>query len=390
MKDILLSIVVPIYNVSCYLEKCIYSIVKQTYPNIEIILVDDGSTDNSGNICDKFSELDSRISVIHKENGGLVSARKAGALIATGKYILPIDGDDWVEEDYCEKHVKVIKTEHPDIVWDLNFYKDYEHHVEETIVPNLSQSEWYDLVIGNHGYDNTTEYSLCKKCYRRSIYLFAQQSVADSIVYAEDVACVLRLLSLTNNIFFFNYSGYHYVQRSTSILHNKSHRSINDFRILVKDTSSFLDNYGKCYIDNLKQIITVQAGRGMMLYSFGELQKVKTGYLVPFKSVIEGSKIIVFGAGLIGQQIIAYINASLKYNLVRWIDSNVANSINIENNICQVDDIRNDEYDFVIIATTKKVYQNQMIQILMEMDISMKKIVTVDDAELINIYKNVL
>ena len=96
MND-LISIVVPVYNVENYLDKCIETIVKQTYKNIEIILVDDGSKDNSGSKCDEWKNKDKRIKVIHKVNGGLSSARNAGIEVAAGKYINFIDSDDYID-----------------------------------------------------------------------------------------------------------------------------------------------------------------------------------------------------------------------------------------------------------------------------------------------------
>ena len=94
MENGKISIVVPVYNIERYIERCIESLVSQTYRNIEIILVDDGSEDASGCICDRYAGRDSRIRVIHKENGGLVSARTAGGMQATGDYVCSVDGDD--------------------------------------------------------------------------------------------------------------------------------------------------------------------------------------------------------------------------------------------------------------------------------------------------------
>lgn len=102
MDDDLISIVIPIYNVDKYIEKCLNSVVKQTYKNIEIILVDDGSPDNCGKICDSYANNDKRIKVIHKENGGLSDARNVGIEIANGKYITFVDSDDYIELDYIE------------------------------------------------------------------------------------------------------------------------------------------------------------------------------------------------------------------------------------------------------------------------------------------------
>ena len=102
MEKDLISVIVPVYNVEKYLDRCLESIINQTYKNIEIILVDDGSNDNSGNICDDYAKKDSRIKIIHKENGGLSDARNAGIAIARGDYITLVDSDDYILNDYVE------------------------------------------------------------------------------------------------------------------------------------------------------------------------------------------------------------------------------------------------------------------------------------------------
>lgn len=114
MED-LISIVLPIYNVEKYLRKCIETVLNQTYTNIEILLVDDGSTDNSGTICDEFEKKDKRIKVIHKINGGLSDARNTGLKHAKGKYISFIDSDDYVSEKYVEELYTLLKTNNAQI-----------------------------------------------------------------------------------------------------------------------------------------------------------------------------------------------------------------------------------------------------------------------------------
>ena len=97
-----ISVIVPIYNVEPYLHRCVDSLLLQTYQDFELILIDDGSTDNCGMICDEYAALDDRIRVIHKLNGGLSDARNVGLEIATGEYIAFVDSDDWVARDYLE------------------------------------------------------------------------------------------------------------------------------------------------------------------------------------------------------------------------------------------------------------------------------------------------
>ena len=114
MKD-LISIIVPIYNVEKYLNKCIESIVNQTYENIEIILIDDGSNDNSGIICDEYAKKDNRIIVVHKGNGGVSSARNKGLKIAKGEWISFVDADDWIEQTFCQTLLNKVTQEQADI-----------------------------------------------------------------------------------------------------------------------------------------------------------------------------------------------------------------------------------------------------------------------------------
>ncbi len=107
MSSVQISVIVPIYRIEKYLPECIDSLLDQSFLNFELLLVDDGSPDNCPKICDDYAEKDSRVKVIHKENGGLLSARKAGLKNAKGKYIAFVDGDDWVDKFYLDTLFKL-------------------------------------------------------------------------------------------------------------------------------------------------------------------------------------------------------------------------------------------------------------------------------------------
>ena len=115
MNDIV-SVVIPVFNVEKYIAKCIESLISQTYKKLEIILVDDGSTDYSGKICDEYSKLDNRIFVIHKENGGVSSARNIGMKKTTGSWVSFVDSDDWIETDFIEQLLSEGTKEEADVV----------------------------------------------------------------------------------------------------------------------------------------------------------------------------------------------------------------------------------------------------------------------------------
>ena len=130
----LISIIIPIYNVEKYLKKCIESVINQTYKNIEIILINDGSTDGSGKICDEYAIKDKRIKVSHNENGGVAVARNKGIKMSTGDYIVFVDSDDFISNEYCEKMLEAVLRNNADIaICKLHDFLDGEKiQIEET------------------------------------------------------------------------------------------------------------------------------------------------------------------------------------------------------------------------------------------------------------------
>ena len=137
-----ISIIIPVYNVEQYLMQCLDSVVNQTYKNLEIILVNDGSTDNSGKICDEYNLKDSRIKVVHKENGGISSARNEGLKLSTGSYVAFVDADDYLEKQYIEK---LVETDADIAV--CSFYKEYPFNSEKNIIINKKTLKTKDEFI---------------------------------------------------------------------------------------------------------------------------------------------------------------------------------------------------------------------------------------------------
>lgn len=219
----LFSVIVPIYRVEQYLVTCIESLINQTFTDIEIILVDDGSPDCCPQICDKYSMEDHRIKVIHKNNGGLVSARKAGCEIATGEYIINVDGDDWIARDYCEKMAGVVERYHPDIVF-CGFKKAYDNktieckvtektgfynrdQIEEMIIPSLLQNE--------HG--RGFNLNIWAKATKTNLQKKYQGLVDDEINIGEDIACMAPCVFSAESLYIMEDSLYYYRQNPFSM-----------------------------------------------------------------------------------------------------------------------------------------------------------------------------
>ena len=142
------TVIVPVYNVEKYIGNCVESIIKQKYHNIEIILIDDGSIDKSGKICDEYSKKDKRIKVIHKKNNGVSSARNSGIDNATGDYICFVDGDDYVTEDYVEYMYNLIKKENADISLCNRMFGNFDNKQTEIVkISKINGEEALEAIL---------------------------------------------------------------------------------------------------------------------------------------------------------------------------------------------------------------------------------------------------
>ena len=169
----MISVIVPVYNVAPYIERCIQSICQQTYRDIEIILVDDGSTDHSGEICDAYAGQDCRIKVIHKRNGGLVSARQTGLQVANGAFIGAVDGDDWIEPDYLMQMYMAQEKSGADIVTSSLFidFGETSHKVKDNFTPGLYDCERLlpNLLYSGRFFEYGVQPHLVTKLFRKEI-----------------------------------------------------------------------------------------------------------------------------------------------------------------------------------------------------------------------------
>lgn len=223
----MISVIVPIFKVEPYLRQCIHSLVEQTYKDFEIILVDDGSPDNCPEICDEYAQKDERIKVIHKPNGGLVSARKAGMDCSCGEYITFVDGDDWIEKEYIEQISDIVERLKPDVVAVTDFYlftdesktrtrigKKYEGMYDKEKI----ESDFYPFIFNAYPcFAFGTTLTVWSKIIRRDIIKKYLQGIPDDIQMGEDVAISLPCMMEAESIYFTNLCGYNYRKNPTSI-----------------------------------------------------------------------------------------------------------------------------------------------------------------------------
>ena len=212
MKPII-SVIVPVYNVEKYVSKCLDSILKQTLKDIEIIVVDDGSTDNSGSICDRYAEQDKRIRVFHKENGGLSSARNYGIDRAKGEYIGFIDSDDYIEDDMYEVLFDLILKFDADISMCAIYYvypKTVINKSTDNEIFVVSNEEAIKIVL--EAKINTV--NAVNKLYRKELFNQVKYPIGK---IAEDAFVIVKLLQQCNRVAITTEKKYYYIHRSDSI-----------------------------------------------------------------------------------------------------------------------------------------------------------------------------
>ncbi|WP_215698772.1 glycosyltransferase [Clostridium sp. MCC353] len=236
----LASIIVPIYKVEKYLRKCINSILLQTYRNIEIILVDDGSPDACGAICDEYRQIDSRITVVHKVNGGLSDARNEGLKYSHGEYIFFVDSDDWLDADYCNAAIYDLESNNADVVvFGYNKVNEENNLVEVccALMPQyLSKVEALRGLI-----EGKIDNYAWNKAYRKKVFNGIKYPIG---MLWEDIGTTYRVFEQCEAIYIANRVTYNYLIRKGGITGMHSFKADIDIFIQRKDQYNFLkDRY---------------------------------------------------------------------------------------------------------------------------------------------------
>lgn len=370
----LVSVIVPIYNAEKYLEQCVDSILSQTYRSMEILLIDDGSTDGCFTICKKYAEEDARIRVVHKPNGGLVGARKTGVKEAVGDYVIWVDADDWIEPDYIEELVKAqkrtqVKMVAADLYFDIdnsskvirNGFSYGVYDVRELYHSLLYSGRFYEYGINPH---------LVTKLIYREILQQKQMAVDERIVAGEDAAVTYPCLLAVDKICITNVCGYHYVQRPGSMTKTESAGEEQRIQVLFSYLEKSFERAG------LRDIFRSQLNQYkkyfMMLRKIELLDNPKSDeVLQPYGGIRMGSKVVLYGAGGLGQSIFRYLTVDKGVEIVAWLDRSYTtyrtNSMSVDapEHILTL----GDSYDYVIIANTSGEIAEAIKQDLIQMDV---------------------
>ena len=250
----LISLIIPVYKVEKYLEKCIQSVINQTYENLQIILVDDGSPDNCGKICDEYAKKDHRIEVIHKSNGGLSDARNKWLEIAKGEYIGFVDSDDYIEADMYEVLYNLLKQYNADVSI-CNFYTVSQGKIAiknaENGIKEYNRIEILKEVL----LDNNIQSYAWNKLYKKELFDEIKYPVGKKY---EDIGTTFYLLEKCNKVVVTGKPEYYYINRQDSIVNNVTETTITDYIELIMQRYDYIEenikelsSYNKDYLKRI-------------------------------------------------------------------------------------------------------------------------------------------
>ena len=402
-KQPLVSVIVPIYMIDRYVGICIESILNQTYRNLEIILVDDGSPDRAPEICDLYRSKDERIRVIHKKNGGLVSARKAGLKEATADLITYVDGDDWIGPGFIEKLVRAQLETEADMVCagQTRVIFDRKAELTDALPKGVYLSDISDPeALGQNGSESIpiagTMHSLLgqmislggfyrpgistyvwNKLFRRDVLYDVQMAVNEKISIGEDAAVTYPALLKCKRVVVTGNVEYCYRQREDSML---------------KQSSSFADEAGK--LKALYEYMMrpeIWGGTDLKRYDLErQIQDyvlsiciMRSGGRLPeddystFNKAYYGKQVVIYSAGTFGQQLVNRFRETGHCRVVGWLDDDYWEYRRCCLDVDPVEQIREMDFDYVLIASVNQAFSEEAVKRLTGYGVNRRRILTV-------------
>ena len=375
-----LSVIIPIYNAEKYLEQCVKSVLNQTKRDIEVILVDDGSTDRSGDICDQFAQKDNRIVVIHQNNEGIIQARRTGVNCTNSNYLTFVDADDFVDKKSFSMADPFMDegTEMICFGWysyDGEADEEAACYIQEGLYdrPRIRQDIYPYMMWDDHLSDGRLNPSvwnkIIKTTHMKKIYHLLWRENFD---YGEDRAAIYPLVGMVDNLRIVNRAYYH-------------HRKKKNWEIAgyIK-TDSFFDKMYAYYCFCRKNLprdtdLEMQLELSMMQMISFRRKKYNTAvnngliYVFPFDRIKKGENVVLYGAGVVGREYKKQLDAIPYCILTGWVDKNADK---YPNNIMPVEYILKTSFDKIVIAIKSLETRKRVSISLKKMGIDGRKIIT--------------
>lgn len=368
----LVNIIVPIYNLEGYISDCLNSLISQTYTNIEIILVNDGSTDNSKNICEEFCKLDNRIILLnHTSNLGVVTSRNDGIRVAKGEYIVFVDGDDWVESNMVECFVNNIGD--TDLVC-CGYYneKTNSKFYNKDMIGIKDINEVLNIAISASVDTKPIIYSfMWGKFFKTKLVKEIFNSLDKEITFSEDFVFVYKYLLLCKKINFIPDCLYNYRFRKGSAVNSNNKQSLTILnKIYLSLEKDFINHPMKDILISQLQSWIIRRVKWALNDGL-EFKEHIQAYVVNTYG-LDDKKIVLFGAGNVGEDAFSQFS-KFGYNVVMWVDSNKRQCNN--QIIYSPNEILNIDYDVIYLAVKNELMAEGMKEQLINMGIKEDKII---------------
>lgn len=377
------SIIVPIYNTAEYLPRCIESIRKQTYPNLEIILVDDGSTDGSGEVCRRFAYDDTRITVISQQNQGNNAARKSGVRASTGDYIMFVDSDDWIGAELVRTLYMQAEESGADMVISnaLMLYEDGTQRERKNLVDAGVYDNVKEIVRTHFYYGTDTDYGVLpfvvSKLYERSLIVDAIEQIDDKIQYAEDLAVVWTCLMRDVRVAFMDTMQYFYCIRENGLVRSTDSVYLAKMNYFYEYMHRLFENEEEILKRQLDDYM-VDSVRGAINWRIGMFHDnlLEKRYELDFSCLLDRPKtIVLYGAGMVGQDYYKRLKHNSRIRICLWVDGNVEKCRKAGLDVQELGQIAGMTYDCVLVAIKKKAVYEQIKAELIDFGISPEKII---------------
>lgn len=367
----MLSVIVPIYNSELFLRNCVFSILNQKYKDMELILVDDGSTDASSGICDEFALKNNNVRVIHQKNSGPIKARYNGVMASNGKYITFVDADDWIDIDtyLCLSHAleknvdlivygKIVEKEgsgleKPEKIYDDGFYnkEELKKKIINTAIWNFDRNK------------SGLAHSLNDKIFKREILLKSYKN-AEGLTrfhFGEDAMILFPILQWVNSIYICNKYMYHYRK---SVGEVPKYLKDDDFFCKLYIWYEYLSKNLQGIPDGIKQLEYIYVYLiNTRKEIYGDFKK-NDDFIFPFRKVPVDSRIVLYGAGQVGCSYYDQIKRSKYCKVVAWVDKNYIKYSNKK--IVSCDELKKIKFDYIVIAIQSDVIRQEVANRLIE------------------------
>ena len=400
-EKFLISVIVPVYNTESYLRKCVESILNQTYEKLQVILVDDRSTDDSGVICDEYAVRDNRVQVIHqKTNQGTVYALQEGLKMATGQYIGRVDSDDYIDKQMYEQLLNAILRTDSDFSitgrqperGTLGSYKPPAHSYKEGLY-ELTEENRYSILHKQffapriEGAIEDSVVTVTNNLFKEELLRDSYMRIPGHVRSDEDSLCMLLCLLNAKRFVMIGGTDYHYIMRQGSLMHEDSTKMLAKRRDSFLVMREILREYD-CYDEFIEEV-----QEAFLSFEKSRIEKILRNDLsiqvwkFPQIEELFGKKIIIYGAGKVGNSYYTQISKYEQCDIVAWVDSNYENYHYDYYNVRGKDTIKTLQYDIVLIAVLSKKVSDDIKNELIRLGVEKEKLIWVDPKR-VNVIKS--